>query len=197
MIPGRSFVGVAACPAPTVPRREILPPPNVRSVPDVSRYAVFCNDLSEPIEGILRNPAEGGVVHIHQPEPVGIAAVPLEIIQQRPVEIASDVGTGLDSLGQASEIPGQKIDAVRVVNGSVQKKLVVAAEAVFCDVPRQAIAFMEKPRAVVQYLRSHGPFQGGPGEAGIPGHIGKACPLRPGRHCRCKYCSPENPGRRG
>ena len=38
---------------------------------------------------------------------------------------------------------------------------------------------MEKPRAVVQHLRSHGPFQGGPGEAGIPGHIGKACPLRP------------------
>ena len=85
---------------------------NVRSVPDVSRYAVFCNDLPEPIEGILRNPAEGRVVHIHQPEPVGIATVPLEIIQQRPVEIASDVGTGHDSLGQASEIPGQKIDAV-------------------------------------------------------------------------------------
>ena len=85
------------------------------------------------------------------------------------MEIASDVGTGLDSLGQASEIPGQKINAVRVVNGSVQKKLVVAAEAVFCDVPRQAVALMEKPRAVVQHLRSHGPFQGGPGEAGIPG----------------------------
>ena len=58
-------------------------------------------------------------VHVHQAEPLGVAEVPLEVVHDRPDEVAADVRAVLDGLPDAGGVPGEVVDAGRVVARAV------------------------------------------------------------------------------
>ena len=133
-----------------------------------------------PPEGILGDPPEIGEVHVNQTEPVAVAAVPLEIVRQRPVEESTDIRAALQCLIQAGQIAGKEVDAVQVMHIAVQLNLIVAAEAVFCDVHGFSVALIEVAHTEIQHLRGYRPFQRCTGIARILGdmYLSSAYPTR-------------------
>ena len=83
------------------------------------------------------------IVDIDQAEALGIAAVPLKIVGQRPVEKAADVCPFTSSV-KRKKIAVQKIDPIRVVDLPVQEYVVVAAQSALRHIERQPVAFIEE-----------------------------------------------------
>ena len=77
--------------------------------------AVFPGGLRIPARTVFYNSPLRWIVDVNKAEALGVAAVPLEIIGQRPVEKAADIGS-LGTFLQRKKVPVQKIDAVGVVD---------------------------------------------------------------------------------
>ena len=95
-----------------------------------------------PVKRILGNTAAGGVIDEKQTESFAITVVPFEIVCKRPVEIALDIGAVLNCPAEGIQVAGQKIDALYVVDFTVQIDAVIAAETIFCDIAGQRIALI-------------------------------------------------------
>ena len=104
------------------------------------------------------------IVDIDEAKALGVAAVPLEIIGQRPVEEAADVGA-FAAFAKRKQITVQKINSVGIVYLPVEIDPVIAAQAAFRYIKRKLIAFVEKGVAILHDLRCDRPLEGGAGEA--------------------------------
>ena len=76
--------------------------------------AVFPGGLRIPARTVFYNSPLRWIVDVNKAEALGVAAVPLEIIGQRPVEKAADIGA-LAAVSEREKIAVQKIDTVCVV----------------------------------------------------------------------------------
>ena len=104
---------------------------------------IFPGSLRIPARAVLQNPFLRRIVDVDQAEALGIAAVPLKIVGQRPVEKAADVGP-FTSSAKRKQIAVQKIDPVRVVDLPVQEDVVITAQPALRHVERQPVAVKEK-----------------------------------------------------
>ena len=111
----------------------------------------------------LRDSCLRRIVDIDQTKALCIAAVPLKIIGQRPVEKAADVGA-FAAFAKRKQVTVQKIDSVGVVYLPVEIDPVIAAQAAFRYVKRKLIALVEKGVAILHDLRCDRPLEGGAGE---------------------------------
>src|SRR5687768_8479606 len=80
---------------------------------------------TQPGEGVLRGTALSFVVDADEPETLPITLGPLEVVEQRPDEVAADVDALADRLVQCAQMPVEVVDAGGVVNPPVRTDLVV------------------------------------------------------------------------
>src|SRR3569623_507283 len=97
------------------PRRAISSRPASRSV--ASRVTAWARTLAQPYGAGLGRALEGLEVHRHQAEVLAVAGGPLEIVEQRPVEVAVDLDAFVHALAHAVERLGDEGDAAAVVLG--------------------------------------------------------------------------------
>src|SRR5881392_3585672 len=64
----------------------------------------------------LRNSPLRGVVHVDDAEPLGIAVLPFEVVEQRPDVVAADVDAGRERRLHGVEMTGDVLDAARVLH---------------------------------------------------------------------------------
>ena len=103
------------------------------------------DDVLIPAEGIFRNTLAGREVNIDKAKAFAIATAPLEVIRQGPLEVTPDIGTVFDGVAQSSQITGQEIDPLQIMDLSIQIDAVVAAETVFGDVSGKTVTLLQKP----------------------------------------------------
>ena len=89
---------------------------------------------SVPVGAVLQNAFSGGEIHKDQTKAFAVAAVPLVVVRQGPVEVAPDLRAALAAAPETQKIAVQEVNAVGVVDLTVQTDNVVAAQAVFRDV---------------------------------------------------------------
>lgn len=130
----------------------VFPSPQLR--------AVRFGDARVPAGAVLGQAAAGGVVHVHQAEPLAVAAVPFVVVHQRPVEVPAHVRPAPDAACQRAQVAGGEVDAAGVVDLAVQADPVVARKPVFADVQRQAVALGNEVRAPVEAVRFDRPADG-------------------------------------
>src|SRR5690606_13301302 len=65
---------------------------------------------------VLHRALLGVVVHTDDPEPLGVAPRPLEVVQQRPVEVAAHVHALLDRVEDGGDVTAQELGALDVVD---------------------------------------------------------------------------------
>src|SRR4051794_5863469 len=101
---------------------------------------------------IFRRTTERLEIDVDQPESLAIAAMPFEVVHQRPMEITSDVNAVLQGAMEHEEVPTDVIDSLRIVTFSVQRDPITVAQAVLGDYDRKLVALEKKARAPVEAL---------------------------------------------
>src|SRR4051812_7685845 len=96
--------------------------------------AVGRDQVVVPAVGVLGGALLAVVVDMHQPEPLGVALGPLEVVHQRPGVVAADVDLRLDRRRDGPEVGVEVGDALRIVNLAVGVHDVVVRAAVLGDV---------------------------------------------------------------
>ena len=91
-----------------------------------------------PARARLRRPALGREVDVHESEPRSVAERPLEVVEQRPNEVAAHVDTGVNRLPDAGEVLAQVVDPAPVVDRPVRPHVVTKADAVLRHEDRHA-----------------------------------------------------------
>src|SRR5215831_728955 len=81
--------------------------------------SLIVDQLSVPREGVLRRAALSLVVHVHETEAGCIALGPLEVVEQRPDEVAAHVHPGVHGFAHGPQVPVEEIDALGVVDEAV------------------------------------------------------------------------------
>ncbi len=89
------------------------------------------------------------VVHVHQAEPLRVAVGPLEVVQQRPGEVAAHVRAPLPRRRHRGDVRGQVRRAVRVGHVAGRVRLVVERRAVLGDHHRHARVVLRQPHQQV------------------------------------------------
>ena len=115
---------------------------------------IFPGSLREPERAVLQNPFLRWIIDIDQAEALGIAAVPLEIIGQRPVKKATDVGMFAPS-AEREQIAMKEIDPIHVVNCPVKVDMVITAQSALRHVERQPVAVKEKGITMLSGVMGH------------------------------------------
>src|SRR3954454_24150672 len=110
------------------------------------RYPVCPRDLRVPARAVLGGALEGLEVDVDEPEALGVAEGPLEVVQQRPHEVAAQVDALADRAVGRAEVPVEVLDADRVVDLAVVALLVGDGGAVLGDVERYAGVVAADPR---------------------------------------------------
>src|SRR3954467_6968238 len=77
------------------------------------------DEVGVPVEGALRRADLGLVVDVDQPEALGVALRPLEVVHQRPAVVATDVDPLGDRRGDGAQMPVEVVDAGLVVDDAV------------------------------------------------------------------------------
>src|SRR6266542_4221485 len=86
--------------------------------------------VAVPARAVLEDPALGREVDVHQTEAPGVALVPLEVVEQRPDEVAAQVDALLQRLMGGAEMPLEETDAVGVVHVALRVGVVVEGSPV-------------------------------------------------------------------
>ena len=81
--------------------------------------AVRGDDVAVPGGGVLERALLGRVVDVDQAEAVLVALGPLEVVEDRPVEVGLDGDAGGDRGGQLAQVAGGEVDAGRIVDRAV------------------------------------------------------------------------------
>src|ERR1044071_9333248 len=81
-----------------------------------SRLSVRSDQVPVPECAPLRDPALRREVDEHDAEPLGVAVLPLEVVQQRPHVVAADVHTLLAGALERFDVPGDVRDAPLVLD---------------------------------------------------------------------------------
>src|SRR5699024_1117216 len=93
--------------------------------------------VAEPGVRVLGSTALGLVIDMDEPEPLGVARSPLEVVHQRPREVPAYVDPGVDRVGDGSQVRIVVVDALLVVYATVDGDLVVVRTAALRDVQRR------------------------------------------------------------
>src|SRR5690606_878820 len=106
-------------------------------------------------------------VHVHDAEALRVAIGPLEVVQQRPGEVAAHVHALVHGLVEHAQVLAQVGDALRVVDAALGRHGRVGERgAVLGDVDRHvAVALADPPQRVQQPLRVDLPAHLGVGRA--------------------------------
>src|ERR1043165_1510584 len=109
----------------------------------------------------LRRPLLRRKVHVHDPDPLRVAVAPLEVLEQRPDEVAADVDARRHRARQRREVLAQVVDAERILDQVAdRRRRVVERRAVFGDVERhRAVAVAEPQQQTRQRGRVHLPIR--------------------------------------
>lgn len=132
--------------------------PIVRSAPKLKpfggvRYVpVLPNKIAVPEIRILRDASQTIKIHLDEAERRAVAASPLEIVQQRPNEIAAHVDALCLSFLHRLDVTVKEFDAPSVVNFAVHRHGVVEVGAVFGNVNRWAGIDVVEPKQHVAKL---------------------------------------------
>ena len=86
--------------------------------------SVRARDLRVPARAVLRRALEGLEVDVDEPEALGVAERPLEVVQQRPHEVAAQVDAVGDRAVRGAEVRVEVVDADRIVDVAVGPLLV-------------------------------------------------------------------------
>src|SRR4029453_8343608 len=98
--------------------------------------AVTPGQCGEPVGAFLGDPSLGGVVDVYEPESLGEAPGPLEVVHQRPDEVAAQCAAVCDGSVGGSEMAVQVFDALGVGDGTVGTGTVGESRPVLGDVQR-------------------------------------------------------------
>src|SRR5690606_5037599 len=77
------------------------------------------------------------VIHIDDPEPLLASPRPLEVVHERPGEVAAHVCTLVDGLGDRLEVALEEVDPLRIVHLPVGGDHVIPRRTVLGDVERR------------------------------------------------------------
>src|SRR5690606_13518712 len=81
--------------------------------------AVRPRDAGEPAGAVLRGALLRGVVDVHEPEPARVPPRPLEVVHQRPHEVAAQVDAVGDRPRRRPEVADEEVDALLVAHPPV------------------------------------------------------------------------------
>src|ERR1019366_6612963 len=126
------------------------------------RHAVRASHVGVPEGTALRDPALGAEIHEDDPEPLGVPLGPLEVVQERPDEVAAQVHPGTDGAPGGVQVAVQVADPLEVVDNALRGDVVMGGGAVLGDVQRQAGRLGAQPdQQLVQSLGIDQPAHGG------------------------------------
>src|SRR5688500_7029295 len=123
-------------------------------------------EVGVPARARLRRARLGGVVDVHEPEALGVAEGPLEVVEERPLVEAAYVDALLDGAVHRPEAGVEQRGAGGVVDDAVLVAPVAAGRSRLGEVDRQV------RRAVLQ--RAQQPVQ--PVGLDLPAHVGDRQP---------------------
>src|SRR3954470_9447215 len=101
-----------------------VPPGNALRRPRNSSSAISASVPSRdhvpvPERALLRDPALGRIVDVDDPEPLRVAPLPLEVVEQRPDVVAAHVDSLSASTLHGCDVPAKIGDPARVVDMSI------------------------------------------------------------------------------
>ena len=102
--------------------------------------------VAVPEPAALRRPALGRVVDVDDPEPLRVAVLPLEVVEQRPRVVAPHVDPVGDRALERGEVVAQVGHALRVVDAPVDDLLAVEGGAVLGDVDGDVAVVAPQPQ---------------------------------------------------
>src|SRR6266853_4439504 len=91
-------------------------------------------EVPVPAAAQLRPPPLRREIDVVEPEAVGVALGPLEVIEQRPGEISPDRDAARDRLTQCRHVTDEVVAALDIVHGPVGVDEIVVARAVLGDI---------------------------------------------------------------
>src|SRR5690625_7309295 len=86
------------------------------------------NELREVVGAELGDPLLGPIVDVHDSEPFPVAPRPLEVVQQRPCEVAAHVGAFRDRVGDGADMGFERGPPIVVLHPTVGNYVVVRSE---------------------------------------------------------------------
>src|SRR3954447_12710147 len=139
-------------PDPDGPTRTVKPPSAISRSSASTARVPSGNTLQTPLNAMLATGARDEVavpearplghaplrrvVDVHEPEALGVAVLPLEVVEHRPREVAPHVDPVGDRPRERSEVRVQVVDPARVLQGPVHHGAVLERGAVLGDVDR-------------------------------------------------------------
>ncbi|MNJ71560.1 hypothetical protein D3C77_681140 [compost metagenome] len=87
---------------------------------------IFAYELLVPVIALFRRAYLRSVIDMDQAEAARVSKRPLEIVHQRPGEIAFQIHAGFDRPAQLGNMALQKFDAADIVNFSIHHFVIVA-----------------------------------------------------------------------
>src|SRR5580765_557610 len=98
------------------------------------------DDVAVPLARILDRARLRLVVDVDQAEAVLVALGPLEVVEDRPVEVALDRDAGRDRRRQLAQVARHEVDAIGIVHAAFVGEPGAHREAVLDDDDRQLVA---------------------------------------------------------
>src|SRR5688572_1695011 len=122
---------------------------------------MIADDFTVPVIGILRRALLRLVVDVDETEAILVALAPLEVVEDRPVEVAGDRHAFRRGALEAAEIVREEVDALRIVHLAVEVDEVRVAVAVFRKNDREVLVALglETSRPVERGRRDLQPRQ--------------------------------------
>src|SRR4051812_10218672 len=119
------------------PSTAFVPSGKTFETPSNAMLATGARDeVAVPERAALGDAPLGRVVDVDEAEALGVAVLPLEVVEHRPGEVAPDVDPVGDRPRQRTKVRLQIVDAPRVLQRAVDDRAVLERRAVLGDVDR-------------------------------------------------------------
>src|SRR5437588_6658573 len=143
----------------TVPSSNVLRRPR-NSSSAISASIPCCDQIAIPERAPFRNAQLGRIVDVDDPEPLLVTRLPLEVVEQRPDEVAADIDSPAPRLLHRRHVRPQIVDAPLVLDHAVVEP-VVEGGAVLGDQQREiAVVVLEPEQERRQRLGRDRPTHG-------------------------------------
>src|SRR4051794_11772822 len=120
------------------------------------------DQVAVPERAPLRDPALRRVVDEDDPEPLAVAPLPFEVVEQRPDVVAAHVDALLDRALDGADVLLEERDATRILDDVAAVQLVVEGGAVLGDQQRDvAVVALQAHEQLGQRLRQDRPAHRG------------------------------------
>src|SRR3954447_23137565 len=139
-------------PDPDGPTRTVKPPSAISRSSASTARVPSGNTLQTPLNAMLATGARDEVavpearplghaplrrvVDVHEPEALGVAVLPLEVVEHRPGEVAPDVDPVGHRARQGGQVRLQVLDTARILQRAVHDRPVLERRAVLGDLDR-------------------------------------------------------------